>query len=94
MRFCQEHAPRVPSQRLARDPTRIVTLAAEAALIDAARRRARADNATLNAQFRIRLEESTGRDRRAHKAMEAVERLSASLRTGGCRFTRHEPNER
>lgn len=90
MRLCQEHAPSVSSQSLMRD----ITFTAEAALIAAARRRARADNATRNAQFRIWREESAGRDRPAHKAMEAVERCSASLRTGGHRFTRTELNGR
>lgn len=73
---------------------RNITLSADEALIDAARRRALANNSTLNAQFRTWLEEYVGRDRQAFKAMETVDRLSESLRTGGRRFTREEMNER
>lgn len=73
---------------------RNITLSADEALIDAARRRALANNSTLNSQFRSWLEEYVGRDRQAFKAMETIDRLSASLRTGGRRFTRDEMNER
>lgn len=73
---------------------RNITLSADAALIDAARRRDLANDSTLNAQFRSWLEEYVGRDRQAFKAMETVDRLSANLRTGVRRFTRDELNER
>lgn len=73
---------------------RNITLSADEGLIDAARRRALANNSTLNAQFRAWLEEYVGRDRQAFRAMETVDRLSESLRTGGRRFTREEMNER
>lgn len=73
---------------------RNITLSADAGLIDAARRRALANNTTLNAQFRLWLEEFVGRDRQALEAMATVGRLSASLRTGGRRFTRDELNDR
>ena len=73
---------------------RNITLSAYAALIDAARRRALAKNSTLNAQFRLWLEEYVGRNRQASRAIETVERLSADLRTGGRRFIREEMNER
>ena len=73
---------------------RNITLSADAALIDAARRRALANNSTLNAQFRSWLAEYVGRNRQASRAIESVERLSADLRTGGRRFTREEMNER
>ena len=73
---------------------RNITLSADEALIDAARRRALANDSTLNAQFRSWLAEYVGRDRQAFKAMDTVDRLSENLRTGGRRFTRDEMNQR
>ena len=73
---------------------RNITLSADAALFDAARRRALANNSTLNAQFRSWIKEYVGRDRQAFKAMDTVDRLAANLRTGGRQFTRDELNER
>ena len=73
---------------------RDITLSADDALIEAARRLARDIETTLNSQFRIWLETYVGRDRQAGAAMETISRLSATLRCGGRRFTREEMNDR
>ena len=72
---------------------RNITLSAEKDLIDAARRRASAENTTLNAQFRFWLEDYVGRERQAAKAMETVRELKGKLRVGR-KLTREEMNER
>ena len=79
-----------------REATKVrnITLSADDALIEAARRLARENDTTLNSQFRIWLESYVGRDRQAGAAMETISRLSATLRSGGRRFTREEMNER
>ena len=71
-----------------------ITLSADENLIADARRRAAAENTTLNAQFRLWLEGYVGRERQAAKAMETVRELQGKLRTGGRKFTRGEMNER
>ena len=52
-----------------------ITLSADAALIEAAREKARADHTTLNEQFRRWLEDYTQRERRYARAMEVLDRL-------------------
>lgn len=71
-----------------------ITLSAEENLIADARRRAASENTTLNAQFRLWLEDYVGRERQAAKAMETIRELQGKLRTGGRKFTREEMNER
>ena len=72
---------------------RNITFTAEEALIDDARAVARADDTTLNEQFRLWLEAYAGR-RRAARALEVMERIGGYASSGGRRFTRDERNER
>ena len=73
--------------------TRNITFSAEETLIEEAREAARADNSTLNEQFRLWLEQYARR-RRAERAMETVDRLRSYVSSGGRKFTREEMNER
>ena len=73
--------------------TKNITFAADAALIEEAREAARADNTTLNEQFRLWLEQYAGK-RRAAKAMQTIADLQKKYSTGGRKFTREEMNER
>ena len=72
--------------------TKNITFAADAALIEEAREAARADNTTLNEQFRLWLEQYA-RKRRAAKAMQTIADLQKKYSTGGRKFTREEMNE-
>ncbi|WP_273846804.1 hypothetical protein [Rubrobacter calidifluminis] len=71
-----------------------ITLSADERLIEAARERARAENTTLNEQFRRWLEEYARREQQAERAMEVIRELQGQVRTGGRTFTRDEMNER
>ena len=71
-----------------------VTLSADEHLIEAARRKARASNRTLNDEFRRWLREYTGGDELADRAMEVAERIASYAGTDGHRFSRDEMNER
>ena len=71
-----------------------ITLSADEDLIEAARRRAAAEQTTLNAQFRLWLEDYVGRQRQAEKAMRVIRELQGEFSTGGRKFTRDEMNER
>ena len=71
-----------------------ITFSADDGLIEAARRRARSERTTLNAQFRLWLAEYAGRDLQAARAMETMRELRRSISNGGRRFTRAEMNER
>ncbi len=73
--------------------TKNITFAADAALIEEARAAARAENTTLNEQFRLWLEQYA-RKRRAAKAMQTIAELQKKYSTGGRKFTREEMNER
>ena len=73
--------------------TKNITFSAEEALIEEAREAARADNTTLNEQFRLWLEQYARRQR-AQRAMETVDRLRSYVSSGGSKFTRDEMNER
>jgi hypothetical protein len=73
--------------------TRSITFTADETLIDEARAIARAENTTLNEQFRLWLEQYA-RKRRAARAMETVDRLRQYTRTGGRKFSRADMNER
>ena len=72
---------------------RNITLSADEGLIADARRRAAAENTTLNAKFRLWLEEYVGRERQAAKALETMRELQGKLRVGH-KLTREEMNER
>lgn len=71
-----------------------ITLSADEKLIEAARKQARAENTTLNEQFRRWLADYTQRRQRAEEGMQTIAELQAKLRTGGRKFTRDEMNER
>ncbi len=71
-----------------------ITLSADASLIEEARERARREHTTLNAQFRLWLEEYTQRTQRADRAMEVIRDLRDHFGTGGQKFTREQMNER
>ena len=71
-----------------------ITLSADEKLIADARRRATAENTTLNAVFRQWLDDYVGRRRQAEKAMATIHELQAAYGTGGRKFTREEMNER
>ncbi len=71
-----------------------ITLSADESLIEAARRRAAAENTTLNAMFRKWLADYVDRQRQAEKAMATIRQMQALYGTGGRKFTREEMNER
>ncbi|MDE2992225.1 MAG: hypothetical protein OXU21_14380 [Chloroflexota bacterium] len=71
-----------------------ITLSADETLIAAARRRAAAERTTLNAQFRLWLEDYAGRRQQADDAVATIQVLRGDIATGGRRFTRDEMNER
>jgi hypothetical protein len=73
--------------------TKNITFSADEALIEEAREAARADNTTLNEQFRLWLEQYA-RKRRAERAMKLIAELQGKISTGGHKFTRDEMNER
>ena len=72
---------------------RNITLSADENMIEAARRRAVAENTTLNGQFRLWLAEYVGGERQAARAMRTVRELQGKLRLGR-KLTREEMNER
>jgi hypothetical protein len=71
-----------------------ITLSADERLIEAARKRARAEHTTLNEEFRRWLADYAQRKQRADGAMAVVERMRGYVRTAGRKFTRDEMNER
>ena len=71
-----------------------VTFRADERLIQEARERARAEHTTLSEAFRRWLLEYTGREERARRAMEVIERMQQYVDLGGRKFTRDEMNER
>lgn len=72
---------------------RNITFTADEALIEEAREAAKAENTTLNEQFRLWLEQYARRQRAA-RALQTVQRLRAYARTEGRKFSRDERNER
>ena len=73
---------------------RNITFRVDEKLLEQARKRARAEQTTLNEQFRRWLSEYAGTQRRVADAMAVVDRLSKKVRTGGQKFSRDEMNER
>ena len=71
-----------------------ITLSADEHLIEAARKRAASEHTTLNAQFRLWLEDYVQRQRQAEKAIAYIDELRKHVRTGSQKFTRDEMNER
>lgn len=71
-----------------------ITLSADENLIEAARERARAENTTLNEQFRLWLADYAQQRERMQRYHELMADLRGKLRTGGRKFTRDEMNER
>lgn len=70
-----------------------VTLSADDALIEQARRTAKAQNKTLNQAFREWLADYTRRES-DEKAIEAFYKRLSYVDSGGRKFTREEMNER
>ncbi len=71
-----------------------ITLSAEDHLIEAARRRARAEHSTLNEQFRAWLVAYVWPQRGASAALDVIADIRQSAKTGGRKFSRDELNER
>jgi hypothetical protein len=70
-----------------------ITLSADEGLIEAAREAARAQNSSLNEQFRLWLA-SYSRKHQAQRALEVVDRIRATYQMTGKKLTREEMNER
>lgn len=70
-----------------------ITFSADEELIEEAREAARADNTTLNEQFRLWLEQYA-RKQRAERAMKRIAELQGKINTAGRKFARDEMNER
>ena len=70
-----------------------ITLSADENLIEAARRRATEERTTLNAQFRLWLENYAGSEWQAEQAMRVMRELRGKLLVGR-KLTREEMNER
>ena len=70
-----------------------ITLSADDKLIEAARERARAEQTTLNEQFRRWLADYVRQEHQTESAMALIEELRGQVRTGGRKFTRDEMNE-
>lgn len=71
-----------------------VTLSADERLIEAARKRARAEQTTLNAEFRRWLEQYSAREDKVRAYESLMQELRSRVKTGGRKFTRDEMNER
>jgi len=71
---------------------RKITLSVDGKLIEAAR--ARAEQTTLNEQFRRWLADYVRQEQKTGSAMALIEELRGQVRTGGRKFTREEMNER
>ena len=70
-----------------------ITLSADASLIDEAHRRAKAQNTTLNAQFRLWLSDYVKSGQQAERAMRTVRELAGKLSVGRT-LTRNDMNQR
>lgn len=68
-----------------------ITLSADGKLIEAAR--ARAEQTTLNEQFRRWLTDYVRQEQKTGSAMALIEELRGQVRTGGRKFTREEMNQ-
>lgn len=81
---------------LPRNMTKNITLSANEQLIELARSRANKRHTTLNAEFRLWLEQYVGEDHEGKNRVHAYRRLMKSLTDAkpGRRFSRDEMNER
>jgi FMN phosphatase YigB (HAD superfamily) len=70
-----------------------ITFSADETLIEEARQAARAENTTLNEQFRVWLEQYARR-RRVQKFEEFMTTIKGKYSSGGHQYTRDEMNER
>jgi hypothetical protein len=70
-----------------------ITLSADETLIEAARKRARSENTTLNDQFRLWLADYAQKRERMQQYEEVMARLRGRLRVGR-KLSREEINER
>jgi hypothetical protein len=70
-----------------------ITLSADDKLIEAARERARAEQTTLNEQFRRWLADYVQQEQQTESAIALIQELREQVRTGGHKFTRDEMNE-
>lgn len=70
-----------------------ITLSADERHIEAARARARAENTTLNEEFRKWLDDYS-KAARVEAAMAIIDRIASYASSGGRKFTRDEMNER
>ncbi len=71
-----------------------ITLSADETLIENARRRAAAENTTLNAVFRQWLAGYAGQRQQAERAIDTIKALQEVIDTSGRKFNREEMNER
>ncbi|MCY4228090.1 MAG: hypothetical protein OXD44_00885 [Gammaproteobacteria bacterium] len=71
-----------------------ITLSANADLIEKARARAATEHTTLNAQFRMWLENYVQREQKSERTIETIRELQASIFSSGRKFSREEMNER
>ena len=71
-----------------------ITLSADENLIEAARRRAVAEQTTLNEQFQLWLKSYVRGEQQAAEAMRVIRELQSSIFTNGRKFSREEMNER
>ena len=71
-----------------------ITLSADENLIEAARRRAVAEQTTLNEQFQLWLKNYVCGEQQAAEAMRVIRELQSSIFTNGRKFPREEMNER
>ena len=73
--------------------TKNITFSVDEALLEEARAAAKAENTSLNEQFKIWLE-AYARKRRVQRVNETMEHLSGKFTTEGHKFTREEMNDR
>ena len=73
--------------------TKNITFSVDEALLEEARAAAKAENTSLNEQFKIWLE-AYARKRRVQRFNETMEQLSGKFTTEGHKFTREEMNDR
>ncbi len=75
-----------------------ITLSADESLIEKARNKAKSHNTTLNAEFRLWLEQYSSKDsdgeRRVKRYQQIMTELSKVIDTGSRKYTREEMNER
>ncbi len=71
-----------------------ITLSADADLIEKARERAVSEHTTLNAQFRMWLENYVQREQKSERTIATIRELQSSIFSSGCKLSRAEMNER